>query len=442
MNRPFFLALSALIFISCAGSSQSIDKAKLDAYFNTLTEHNRFMGSVAIAQGGELIYSKTVGFADVEQGLKANENTLYRIGSITKTFTAVLVLKAVEENKLSLNQTIDKWFPNIGNADKITIDQMLRHRSGLHNHLDEWVNSGRHIQAITEQEMIETITQSGNDFTPDAQTAYSNSGYYLLTFILERIYQKPFSEILEEKIVRPLGLKNTRLGGKINSQNNECHSYIFLGNSWQRLPEAHTSQLLGAGAIISTPTDLVKFSHALFSGKLISENSLQQMKTIQDHFGMGLKQFPFHHRIGFGHTGGIDGFRSIFAYFPDGDFSIAITSNDMNPNLNEIAITLLNVAYGKTFEIPEFTALDTTEVDLSQFVGVYSSPQLPLKMTISVRDNQLFGQGTGQPAFPLEMTAENKFEFRQAGVVLEFNPANNSMILRQGGGVFSFTRED
>jgi CubicO group peptidase (beta-lactamase class C family) len=433
--------LLLFILIAFASFSQNIDRAKLDTYFNTLAEHNRFMGSVAVARGGELIYSKTVGFADAELGLKATENTLYRIGSITKTFTAVLVLKAVEENKLSLNQTIDKWFPAVGNADKITIEQMLRHRSGLHNFTDEWINSGRHIQPKTEQEMIETIIKSGNDFAPDTQMSYSNAGYFLLTFILERIYDKAFSEILEEKIVRPLGLKNTRLGSSINTQNNECNSYIFLENSWQRAVETHASQLLGAGAIISTPTDLVKFSHALFSGRLISANSLQQMKTIQDHFGMGLIQFPFYNRTGFGHTGGIDFFRSVFAYFPDGEISFAITSNALDFNLNDIVVAVLSAAYNMPFEIPEFAAPDASDVDLNQFAGVYSSRQLPLQMTISVRNNQLFGQATGQPAFPLEMTGENIFEFRQAGVVLEFNTTENAMILRQGGGVFHFERE-
>ena len=442
MKRTFTLPVLVVIVSTFAGFSQNIDSAKLDAYFETLFEHNRFMGSVAIAQGGELIYSKTIGFADVEQGIKANENSKFRIGSITKTFTAVLTLKAVEENRLDLNQTIDKWFPTIGYADKITIEYLLRHRSGLHNFTDEWVSSGRHTQPKTEQEIIETIIQSGNDFLPNARTSYSNAGYFLLTFILERVFEKPFSKILDTKIVQPFGLKNTRLGERINTQNNESNSYTFLNNVWNREAEFDMSQVLGAGAIISTSTDLVAFSHALFSGKLISENSLQQMKTIQDHFGMGLIQMPFHNRTGFGHSGGIDGFRSIFAYFSDGEVSIALISNGLNFNFNDITIAVLNAAYNMPFEIPEFTTFNAAYVDLNQFTGVYSSRQIPLQMTITKVDNQLFGQGTGQPAFPLEMTGENKFEFRAAGVVLEFNPAENTMVLRQGGGVFTFTRED
>jgi CubicO group peptidase (beta-lactamase class C family) len=287
MKKTLILSL-AVSLISFAGFSQNIDKAKLDAYLDALSSNNRFMGSVAVAQGNRLIYSKSVGFADVEHGLKASENSKYRIGSISKTFTSVLTLKAMEENKLSLNQTIDKWFPSIGNADKITIEHLLYHRSGLHNHIDEFVNSNRHTQPITEKEMIEVIIKGGNEFEPDTKMAYSNPNYILLTYILEKIYEKPFSKILEDKIVNPLGLKNAYMSGKINVRNNECNSYTFLGNSWELAPELDVSQGLGAGAITSTPTDLVKFSHALFSGKLISENSLTKMKTIKDHYGMGL----------------------------------------------------------------------------------------------------------------------------------------------------------
>ena len=187
------------------------------------TRHCREAAST-FSQGDKVIYSKSVGFTDVEQEIRANENSKYRIGSISKTFTAVLTLKAMEEKKLSLNQTIDKWFPTIDNADKITIEHLLRHRSGLYNHLDEWTKLGWHTQPKTEAKMIEIIIKGGNGFAPDTKMAYSNSNYILLTYILEKIYKKPYSEVLKEKIVKPLGLKNTYLGGKINIQNGECDS--------------------------------------------------------------------------------------------------------------------------------------------------------------------------------------------------------------------------
>ena len=440
MKKTLILSLIVSL-ISFTGFAQDIDKAKLDTYFDALASNNRFMGNVSIAKGDKVIYSKSVGFADVERGLKANENSKYRIGSISKTFTAVLTLKAIEENKLSLNQTIDKWFPTIGNASTITIEHLLYHRSGLHNHVDEFVRSNLHTKPITEKEMIEVIIKGGSDFAPGTKMAYSNPNYILLTYILEKIYDNPFSKILEDKIVNPIGLKNTYLGEKINVLSGEVHSYVFLNKYWELAPELDVSQALGAGAITSTPTDLVKFSNALFGGKLISENSLAKMQTIKDHYGMGLIQMPFYDKIGFGHTGGIDGFRSVFAYFPTGEISFAYTSNGMDFNGNDISIAVLSAVYNKPFEIPSFTTYVLTDEDLDKYLGIYSSKQLPLKMTITKANNQLFGQGTGQPSFPLEATEKDKFEFKQAGVVLEFNPTNKTMILKQGGGVFNFERE-
>jgi CubicO group peptidase (beta-lactamase class C family) len=439
MTRTLFLSLATSFLICCTGFSQDIEKAKLDTYFEVLEDNNRFMGSVAASKDGEIIYSKSVGFADISRGLKASEKSKYRIASITKTFTAVLILQAVDERKLELNQTIDKYFPTVGNADKITIEHLLRHRSGLYNFTDSAWTSW-YTEPKTEKEMIEIIIKGGNDFEPDTKMAYSNSGFVLLTYILEKIYEKPFSNLLEEKISRPIGLENTYLGGKINTENGECNSYTFHDKNWKLETEAEMSQLLGAGAMTSTTTDLIKFSNALFSGKLISEESLQKMITMKDYFGMGLVQMPFYEHIGFGHTGGLDGFGSLLIYFPANNISFVYISNGMNFNGNEIAITVLSAVYGKPFEIPEFA--EFTNDELENYVGIYSSQQIPLKITISKLNIQLFGQATGQPSFPLEATGKDRFEFRQAGIVLEFNLANKTMILRQGGGVFNFALEE
>jgi D-alanyl-D-alanine carboxypeptidase len=172
------------------------DKVKLDNYFNTLEESNKFMGSVAVSKNGEIIYSKTVGFADVENNVKATEKSKYRIGSISKSFTAVLVLKAVEQKKLDLNQPIDKWFPTIKNAKEITVKQLLSHRSGIHNFTDNKDYFTWHTQSKTEKEMIEIIAKSGSDFKPDSKAEYSNSNFVLLTYILEKTFSKLYSDSL------------------------------------------------------------------------------------------------------------------------------------------------------------------------------------------------------------------------------------------------------
>lgn len=437
------LLIFSILIISLTalqGITQNFDKAKLDAYFDKLEQNDKFMGSVAVSQNGKIVYTRSVGFADVENKLKANENSKYRIGSISKTFTTVLAMKAVEEKRLNLDQTIDKYFPEIQNAAKITVANLLFHRSGIHSFTDDKEYLDWNTQPKTENELLEIIIKGGSDFEPDSKSAYSNSNFVLLTFIVERSFGKPYKALIDELIAKPAGLKNTGFGGKIDAGKNECKSYTFT-DRWNPEPETDMSVPLGAGGIVSTPSDLVKFSDALFSGKLVSEESLEKMQTINGQFGMGLFKIPFYDKTGFGHTGGIDGFSSVFSHFADGNISYALTSNGTNFNNNNISIVVLSAVFGKDFEIPEFNAYQINPEEFDQYTGVYSSAQIPLKITISKGQSNLVAQATGQSAFPLEATAKDKFKFDQAGVVMEFKPAEKTMVLKQGGGEFLYKKE-
>ena len=426
--------------ISQFGFSQVVDKAKLDSYFDAIETNNKFMGSVAVSQNGKLIYTKSVGFSDFEHHIQANENSKYRIGSISKTFTSVLVLKALEEKKLELNQTIEKFFPTIQNAHKITIKDLLNHRSGIHNFTNDESYITWNTQVKSEQEMVEIIAKGGSDFEPDSKAEYSNSNFVLLTYILEKTFKKSYADLLKHYITQPLGLTNTYLGSKINVENNETKSYSYI-DTWKVESETDISIPLGAGGIVSTPSDLVKFSDALFSGKLLKKENLELMQTIKDEYGIGLFQFPFNGKLGYGHTGGIDGFTSIFSFFPDGNVSYAMTSNGTNFNNNDISLAVLSAIYNIPYDIPDFKIYEVKSEDLDQYLGVYSSSQIPLKITITKKNKTLIAQATGQASFPLEATDKDKFKFDQAGVVLEFNPADKTMILNQGGGQFTFTKE-
>jgi len=429
------LVLLAVGLMSLMGFAQDFDKAKLDSYFDALESNNRFMGSVAVSRNGEIIYTKAIGYCDTESKLKANPNSKYRIGSITKTFTTVLVFKAVEEGKLNINQTIDKYFPTIKNANIITVSHLLYHRSGIHSFTSDKDYLNWNTTPKTEKEMLDIIVKGGSDFDPD-----SNSNFVLLTFIIEKSFKKPYANLLAEHITTPLGLKNTYLGGKINPNSNECNSYSIGGN-WKLEAETDISIPLGAGGIVSTPSDLVKFSDALFSYKLVTKESVEQMKTIKDNYGMGLFKFPFYDKAGYGHTGGIDGFSSVFTHFSNENISYAMTSNGTNFNNNDISLAVLSAIYGKPFSIPEFKTFNVSAEDLEKYSGIYSSTQLPMKITVTNENNTLKAQATGQSAFPLEPTDKHKFKFDLAGIVMEFNPDDNTMILKQGGGQFVFTKE-
>jgi D-alanyl-D-alanine carboxypeptidase len=434
------LTTAILLTLGQIGFSQNFDKTKLDNYFNALEQNNKFMGSVAVSKNGEIIYTKSIGFADVENKVKASEKTKYRIGSISKTFTAVLTLKAVEAKKLDLNQTIDKWFPTITNAKKITIKQLLSHRSGIHNFTNDSIYLTYNTQPKSEKEMVEIIVKGNSDFEPDSKSEYSNSNYVLLTYILEKTFKNSYSDILQGQIVKPIGLTNTYVFGKINPSNNECKSYSFA-ETWKLETETDFSIPLGAGAITSTPSDLTKFADALFGGKLLKTESLEIMKTVKDGYGIGLFQIPFYKSIGFGHTGGIDGFSSVYSHFAADKISYALISNGTNINNNDISIAVLSAVYDKPYEIPVFTTYNLTSEDLDKYLGVYSSKQIPLKITITKDGNKLIAQGTGQPAFPIEATDKDKFKFDQAGAKFEFNPKEKTMILFQGGGQIEFTKE-
>jgi len=436
----FIITLFCAIFqIGCVQTN--FDKAKLDNYFNALEQNNKFMGSVAISKNGKIIYTKTIGFADIENQMEANENSKYRIGSISKSFTAVIALKAIEEKKLDLNQTIDKWFPTIENAKEITVKYLLSHRSGIHNFTNDKDYLTWNTQPKREKEMVEIIAKSACDFKPDSRAEYSNSNYILLTYILEKSFAKSYSDLLQELIVKPIGLTNTYVFGKINTKNNECKSYNFAG-TWKTETETDFTIPLGAGAIISTPSDLVKFADALFGGKLLADESLEIMETVKDGYGSGLFQIPFCKSIGYGHAGGIDGFSSVYSHFTDENISYALTSNGTDFNNNDISIAVLSAVYDKPYEIPVFTNFNLTTEDLDKYLGVYASKQIAFKITITKDGNTLIAQGTEQPALPLEATGKDKFKFNQAGAKFEFNPKEKTMILFQGGGKIIFTREE
>lgn len=437
MKKKFILLFLAALSLQVS-ISQTIDSVKLDDYFNALEENNKFMGSVSLKKDGEIIYTKQIGFSDIETKKKPDDNTKYRIGSISKTFTAALVFRAIEEGKIKLEQTIEGYFPTVKNSNLITIANLLNHRSGIYNFTNDEAYLEYNTEPKSEEEMLSIISKYDSAFEPNSKSEYSNSNYVLLSFILEKLYKKSFAEILSEKIVDPIGLKNTYFGGKIDIEKNEANSYK---GDWEKQTETDMSIPLGAGGIVSTPTDILLFAEALFNYKIISEESVTQMQTLKDNYGMGLFKMPFYEKYSFGHTGGIDGFSSMFGYFPEEKSAFALTSNGSNFNNNDIAIALLSALFNRDFTVPSFETYEVSSDDLEMYLGVYSSPSFPLKISITKSGAILMAQATGQPSFNLDATEKDKFKFDQAGIVMEFDPANNQMTLKQGGGVFVLTKE-
>ena len=179
-----------IVMMICSSFAQNINPMKLDSLFQILEAKDKYMGSIAISENGKLLYTKSIGKDDIENNKPSTISTKYRIGSISKMFTACLIFKAVEENKIDLNQTIEKYFPTIQNSSKITIGNLLNHRSGIHNFTNDENYMSYFTAPKTEKEMVEIITKGKSDFEPNTKSDYSNSNYVLLSYILEKKIQE------------------------------------------------------------------------------------------------------------------------------------------------------------------------------------------------------------------------------------------------------------
>jgi CubicO group peptidase (beta-lactamase class C family) len=290
--------------------------------------------------------------------------------------------------------------------------------------------------------MLAAIAKTAPDFEPDAKYAYSNSGYFLLGMIVEKLTGKSYQEALAKRITSKIGLKDTYAGeGNIDADKNESFSYRYV-RDWEQRPEIHSSILFGSGAIVSTPSDLVKFIQALFDGKIVSKESLDRMKTIRDGYGLGIDTFQFAGKTLYGHTGGVDNFGAWLAYLPEEKLAVAYTSNAKVYPVSSIMSGIFDIYWNRPFQIPAFESPAISLEVLDTYVGIYSSPGVPVKYAVTREGAALFVQPTGQSAVPLEATAADKFKIDPPGIVMEFDRAKNQLTIKRGGRERVFTKEN
>lgn len=433
---------------------------RMDSLLNYLNENNKFMGSLTIREGENVVFSKAYGFADVEKNIKADRFTRYKIGSISKTFTAVMVMQLIEEKKLTLQTKLNRFYPKMPNAEKISIYDLLHHRTGI----VDFVNQDSTFHKVldkkhSKEDILKVITSYEPLFEPGSKYQYSNSNFFILGCIIEKLTKKSYAENLQNRIVKKAELgtyeSKTEMTAKgavtnkvfvpttyykeeaTNTANKESYSYYFDGTNWVKSLENHNSIPFASGGITSTTADLTKFIYALFNGKLVSQASLDQMKEIKEGYGKALIQFPFGERRFYGHGGKIEEFNSMLGYYPTEKLSFSLISNGNNFVQNDIIIGILSIYYKMPFPFPQFMKMDNAE--LAKFTGTYASKEIPLKITISEKNGELSAQATGQGAFPLTFKEEKTFVFAAAGIEMVFG--DKSFVLIQGGMKFNFTKE-
>ena len=440
MKAKILFATLLTLALFTPGYAQTLDKAKLDQFFDRLTEKNKAMGSLVIAKDSKVLYTRAIGYSQIDGAEKKplTAANRFRIASITKTFTAVMILQLVEEGKLKLSDTLDKFFPRVPNAQKITILQILSHRSGIPNVRRDQA-TWKPGAPVTKDEMLALIVKGAPEFEPDTKNSYSNSGYFLLGLILEKLTGKPYDQALEERINSKIGLKDTYIAtGRIDVNKGEALTYINTGSDWKQGFETHPS--IGF-QLISTPGDMAKFIQSLFDLKLISQDSLNQMKTIRDGEGLGLVTFTYAGKTFYGNTGGGDNYGSWLMYQPEEKLVVAYATNAKVYPVKDLISGVIDIYYGKPFEIPAFATIATSPEVLDKYIGVYSSPEAPKKWTITRDGGTLLVQPGSESASALEATAQDKFQLFGGRVVFEFDTAKNQLTLKRGGQSMVFTKE-
>jgi D-alanyl-D-alanine carboxypeptidase len=443
MNKKILLLLAIAIGLNFTVKAQSINSAKLDSLLSVLAANNKNMGSLAISQNGEIVYQKSIGNAVIDSPMTvpASAKTKYHIGSISKMFTGVMVLQLIEEGKLTLETTLDKFYPQVANAGKITIGMLLSHHSGLHNFTNDPTYMTYMLAPQTHEQMLTRIAAMKADFEPGAKGAYSNTNFVLLSYIIEKITNKSYPELVKQRIASKIGLKDTYYGGKTNVANNEALSYTYSNNKWSKFIETDMSIPSGAGSMVSTPADLDKFIEALFAGKLIKPASLEQMKTMKDGYGMAMFLTSYDDKQSYGHSGAIDAFRSELAYFPAEKIAVSYTSNGGSYGVDKIFKGVINIVCNKPYTLPVFKKLALKTEELDKYLGVYSSPDFPSKITMSKKNTTLLGQAAGQDVLTLDAIAKNVFEYEPYDIHIEFDPDKGQFTLTQRGKIKIFTRE-
>lgn len=435
-----FVLLSALCAVLSHG--QALDTAKLDAFFKELESRDLVMGSLAISQDGVIRYRRAFGYAHMDGGTKipANTDTRYRIGSVSKLFTAAIIFQLIEEGKVALDQKLDLYFPSLPNAGRITIGNLLNHRSGLHDYTEgtdfrEWMDKAR-----TPEQMLEVISDKGADFEPNARAAYSNTNYLLLSYIIEKACATTYEDALKERVIRKIGLRNTYYGAPIDPAKNESASYKYHEGGWGKEKETDMSIHAGAGSIVSTPADLARFIEALFSHELVNESSLNRMKSVVDAHGMGL--FPFTHagRAALGHNGRIEEFYSTLQHFPDHKLTVSFVSNGILFPRSDILDGVLKICFDEPVVIP-FSGMSTPAAeDLDKLLGEYSSSSLPAKVSVTRNNAQLLLKTQGA-TFETEPINANYFMHSPSGYFFEFHPDHAELRIKETDNVYYLKRE-
>lgn len=397
-----------LLLLPLAITAQKKYSRLLDNYSQAEYKVKEFNGSILVMQNGKAIYKKSFGMADREWNVPNTADTKFRIGSVTKQFTAACILLLAEQGKLSVDDHLSKYIPDYPKGDSITIHMLLNHTSGIKNYTNLPEFWPKAILPLSTDSMIALFKNKPLDFSPGTKWNYSNSGYFLLGVIVEKVSGKKFTAYLEENIIQKAGLKNTGMDRLDSVLAFRAKGYDKNRQGlWQQAMFISMEGPYSAGAMVSTVEDLYLWTKALHTNQVLSAASTQKMITPYMNnygYGIGVDSLKTHKRVS--HNGGIPGFASYLAYYPADDLCVAVISNN-GSNSTALGTALSSIMFDLPVQIP-YTPKEV-QIDaaiLDNYVGKYIATG-PIELI--KKNNKLYRHREGAP--DIELKAESKTRF-------------------------------
>ena len=401
----------------------------IDGVYNSLDGMTAGI-AVLVAKDGKVIYKKGFGYGDIEKKELISPDTKFRIGSVTKQFTAAAILKLQEEGKISVADKLSKFLPDFPRADEVTVHQLLTHISGIHSYTSKPEFISKVTSPITEEELITFFKNDPYDFNPGEKWLYNNSAYFILGHIVGKVAGKPYAAYLKETFFDPLGMTNTGVHSSTLKLQNEAKGYTKENAQYKRAINWDMSWAGGAGAIYSTVEDLYKWNEALFNGKVLQEKSLQAAltpvvlnngkKPDNASYGYGLAVGDYRGVDVIEHGGGLQGFISQLARYPKENITVALLTNITPPEVSTNSNTIAEFLLWQKMEKQKSNVVNSAVAeDVNQYKGRYDFHNGAV-MIITAENNNLFAQLTGQPKFPIFPSGVGEYFWKVVDAKISF----------------------
>lgn len=429
-------------------SSDSISK-KIDELFSQVDTGDSPGAALAVIKNGDIIYRRGYGMANLEDGVQITPSTIFHVGSMSKQFTAMAIQMLVQEGRLSLNDDVRKFLPELHDFGKsITVRHLLNHTSGLREQLQLLFMTGWRLEdVVTEEDLLRLIwRQRELNFAPGAEYLYSNTNYTLLALIVERASGKPLARYTEEKIFRPLGMKNTRFRDDYRTvTKNLALSYVPTAQGVKRM--FISGSYVGSSGLLATVEDLARWDQNFYSRQVGGSEVIERMLTrgrLNDgqeiNYASGLNVGQYRGLKTVEHSGEDAGYQADFLQFPDQRFSVIVLSNsgafDAVNTARRVAELYLadEIRTAQSSPVTPPTTLARTEIslapgELEAFVGDYKlSFGIPLKL--SMESGRLAAQVREQPRQTLAALSATEFATKDASIRIRFLSPEGGKYLR------------